>query len=583
MIYLSCDYETNNSRTECRVWLYGIYNIFTEHFLYGNCIEDFYYTINNYCKKEPGTLSFHNLKFDGEFFVIYLLNNGYTLVKDKKSKLNKMEFRTLISDLGVWYTIEYCSPYGKIIKIINTLCLFPSKLSELAKSLGLPEEKGKIDYDTIRPINYHASNEEIEYIRKDCVIAGKAWRYALENGDNRLTAGANALQFYKNLIEAKKWEHWFPKLSPEEDSFVRESYRGGWVYVNPEFKGKEIGAGKIYDVTSLFPSRMRYCPMPYGRGVFFTGQYNGDQNHPLYVQRFQCSFELKKNKLPTIQLKKNFGFHKTEYCKSSHGEIIELTLTNVDLKLFFDQYKVKNLYYIDGYMYKATTGMFDGYIDYWLEQKTEAGLNGDMAKRVLSKLKLNSLYGKFAKRPKGRSKFPALENGCLKLELGDEEEQGALYIPVGTFVTAYARDYTIRAAQENYKNFLYSDTDSIHLLGDKPPKGMIVHPTNLGEWKEEGTFLHAKYLGAKCYEESIVTPKNKLIKFLREHPMQYMQVNFHEETLLDIKCAGLPDDCKDGISFDDFKEDLTVDSKLKPVHVPGGVMLERTTYKIKPR
>ena len=41
------------------------------------------------------------------------------------------------------------------------------------------------------------------------------------------------------------------------------------------------------------------------------------------------------------------------------------------------------------------------------------------------------------------------------------------YIPVGSAITSYARNFTIRAAQKNYHGpdkpgFVYADTDSIH-------------------------------------------------------------------------------------------------------------------------
>lgn len=583
MDYYSCDFEANNSKIECRVWLYGIWNIFTEQFYYGRTINDFYNTVCNLAMHDNIMLSFHNLKFDGEFLLIYLMKQGYQLVKESKQKLKGKEFRTLISDMGVWYCIEFNTRYDTKVKIVNTLCLFPFKLGQLAKAFGLEEEKGSIDYDYVRPEWHVPTQEEVEYLRKDCVIAGRAWKYNIEHNDVKMTVGSNALSFFKKMTTKKKMEHNFPKLEIDEDTFVRGSYRGGWVYVNQKYKGKDVGEGRVYDVNSLFPSRMKFELMPYGRGVFYEGKYQGDNGHPLYVQRLQCSFEIKKGKLPTIQLKHTMGFHKTEYCTSTHGEVVELTLTSVDLALFLDHYKVKDLYYLDGYKYKATYGIFDEYIDYWMDRKKEAEREDNKPQRTIAKLKLNSLYGKFAKRPKGRPKWPELHGDCLKLVNGDEEDQDTLYIPVGTFITAYARNYTIRAAHKNYKRFLYADTDSLHLLGLKDAEGIEVDKYELGKWKPEATFKKAKYLGAKCYCEAINVSRETLIDFLRENPMMYSQVNWHDCTLLDIKCAGLPDGCKAGIDFEKFREGLEVEDKLFPRHVPNGIMLEKGPYKIKPR
>ena len=56
--------------------------------------------------------------------------------------------------------------------------------------------------------------------------------------------------------------------------------------------------------------------------------------------------------------------------------------------------------------------MFDKYINYWMEQKIKAGKEGNQPMRQIAKLMLNSLYGKFGSRCKGKSKIPTLdENG----------------------------------------------------------------------------------------------------------------------------------------------------------------------------
>lgn len=205
----SCDFETNNSEMECRVWLYGIWNIYTEQFWYGTKISDFFNTIDELGKHENITLSFHNLKFDGVFLLCDMIKKGYKLVKDTKQKLEKMQYRTLISDMGVWYKIEWVNKYGYKIKVINTLCILPFKLSDISKGFNIEEKKGSIDYDYIRSEWYTPTKEEIEYVKNDCVIAGKALKFCIDNGDDRLTAGANALQNYKNMTGKKNMQHFF--------------------------------------------------------------------------------------------------------------------------------------------------------------------------------------------------------------------------------------------------------------------------------------------------------------------------------------------------------------------------------------
>lgn len=86
---------------------------------------------------------------------------------------------------------------------------------------------------------------------------------------------------------------------------------------------------------------------------------------------------------------------------------------------------------------------------------------------------LNALYGKFATSLEVQNKEPYLENGIVKYRLLEAEKKKGLYIPVGAFITAYARNKTIRTSQaikdysiKTYGKdlYIYSDTDSIHTL-----------------------------------------------------------------------------------------------------------------------
>ena len=132
---------------------------------------------------------------------------------------------------------------------------------------------------------------------------------------------------------------------------------------------------------------------PLVKVYFLNGKYKDDKIYPLYIQRLICCFKLKKNKIPTIQIKNNRQyFRENEYLESSNGEIVALTLTNIDLKLFLENYDVEDLKYISGWKFKGMKGLFKEYIDYWITIKNEATISGNYAMRTLAKLMLNSLY-----------------------------------------------------------------------------------------------------------------------------------------------------------------------------------------------
>lgn len=583
MIY-TADFETNNSETECRVWSWGMNSVEdTDIYLSGTDIGSFMGTLREFSYDNSLSVWFHNLKFDGSFILNYLFRNGFTWVEDRKS-LRDGCFSTLISDMGQWYSIEIRFPGKKksgIVHIYDSMKVLPFSVSQVAKSFGLEESKGSIDYDVIRPIGYEPTEKEKEYQKTDCSIMAKALNRIMSEGMTKITAGSNALQWYKDNTDKKKFEKWFPEL--EYDDYIRKSYRGGWVYADPRYKGKKQKAGIVLDVNSLYPSRMRNELLPYGQGTFYKGKYKEDNDHPLYVQRLKCSFEIKNGKLPTIQMKGSSRFLDTEYLTSSNGEIVELTLTNVDLALMLEHYKVLHLVYLDGYKFKGQYGMYEEYIDYWIDKKIGYEKSGDKAGRTLAKLYLNSLYGKFAKRPKGQSKIPYLEDGILKFRLGEEEDQGKLYIPIGTFITAYARNYTIRSAQKEYKRFMYADTDSMHLLGTEEPKNLKIDKYELGAWKHESTFTEAIYLGAKCYVEKEVHTPEEIEKYLEDEPDNVPLVDREAGTILKVTCAGMPSRLHHAVTMDNFGIGLTISGKLVPKQVPGGVILNKTTFEIKER
>lgn len=151
-------------------------------------------------------------------------------------------------------------------------------------------------------------------------------------------------------------------------------------------------------------------PMPFDIPIYFEGKYETDKTYPLYIQMITCSFEIKENMIPTIQIKKHFSFLENEYLRSSNSQIVSLVLTNVDLKLFLEHYNVYDLEYKCGWKFKSMNGLFTTYIDKWIKRKNEATLSGNGGQRSLSKLMLNSLYGKFSTKIKSRRKIPFLRN-----------------------------------------------------------------------------------------------------------------------------------------------------------------------------
>lgn len=562
MIEYCADFETTAyDPEETRVWAWGIVNLDNFNDLHtGKDIDSFMDFFQH--KKGSSKVWFHNLKFDGEFILYWLLTHGYEHVR-KISDAKDKTFTTIIASTGQFYAIEIYfikkNKRSKKLIIYDSLKVIPFKVKEIPKKFGLQKSKGEIDYTKYREIGYEMTEEEKDYLLHDIIIVAEAMQFFRKQKLTKMTIGSNALMEYKKMIGKWQFEKLFPTLDYETDTAIRLSYRGGYVYLNKNFACKEIGQGKVFDVNSLYPWVMKEKVIPYGVPVFFDGKYQEDNLYPLYVQLFKCQFTLKDGKLPTLMLNNDLTFRPGEYLESSEGENVTLCMTSVDLKLFFEHYHVFDIEYINGYKFKGKKGLFDAYLDKWFKVKEENSdkITGIEGLRTLAKLMLNNLYGKLATNPKTQSKIPYLgEDGSVKYKNTEKEERKSVYIPAGTFITSYAREKTIRSAQLNLSRFIYADTDSLHICGLGAPKGLLVDDKKLGYWAEEQIFSRAKFLMAKTYIEEV----NGKLK---------------------ITCAGMPEDCYKKVTYENFSISQEFYGKKFIKHVKGGIYLETGNHTIR--
>lgn len=523
-----------------RVYLWSLVSSDLTQEYWGTDIRSFLAKI---VELECGIIFFHNLAFDGSFILYYLTSNGFNYEQD---------YDCVIDDMNNWYQIRLFAN-GKEIKIWDSLKKFPGQsVKSLAKLYGFPDKKEPPYFERYIPEDYEPYAEEIEYCLQDSRIVANAVSKEWDKGHKSLTLSADAFTDVKmSLGGFKNWRKFMPKLSKSLDNFLRKSYKGGWTYCNPRYQNMELENVTVYDVNSLYPYVMRHKELPYG-----MCECRPPHDNELYIINFSTSFKLKEGYLPTIQIKNNFRFDETEYLTDSHGEV-ELCLTNIDFELFKEHYDV---YYIKDPIYfsfKKATGLLADYIDYHMAQKIQADNEGNKALRYLSKRYMNSPYGKTGMRPNRINKIPYLDEEEVVRFLTMESVSDSIYVPYASFVCAQARNITIRAAQANYENFIYADTDSIHILGTDAV-GIEVHKTKLGAWKNEGFFPKGKYLRAKTYIHGD-----------------------EQNNIIEIKCAGMPVEVKEKVTWDQFRIGAEFNGKMTKKMVKGGCLLVPTTYKIK--
>lgn len=639
------DFETTvyKGQTYTEVWASACVELFTEDVhIFQSINEQFDYFIQQKCNI---VCYYHNLKFDGNFWLYFLLNTlglkqAYDPLNDEATQVKWLSekdmpnnsFKYSISEMGQWYTITI-KYHNKIIQFKDSLKLLPFSVSKIGKSFGTKHKKLEMEYTGYRYAGCNITDEEKKYIANDVLVVKEALEIMFNEGHNKLTIGACCLSEFKKIIGKEDYENLFPSMVDfnidptlytydNADNYIRKSYKGGWCYV---VKGKEnilYNNGTTADVNSLYPSMMSSESgnvYPMGKPTFWKGNYIPDvcyKPNRYFFVRVRTRFYLKKDKLPFIQIKGSIAYKGTEMLETSdiydkktgkyyrkvqydNGQVqdsrVTLTLTMTDYQLLLDHYTLEDFEILDGCWFYGIVGIFDQYIEKYKKIK----INSKGALRELAKLFLNNLYGKLASSTDSSFKVAFLkEDGSIGFFPVIENEKDAGYIPIGSAITSYARNFTIRTAQENYygvdkRGFIYADTDSIHCdLAPSELKGLKVHDSNFCCWKLESCWDKGWFVRQKTYIEH-VTHEN-----LEEIESPYYN----------IKCAGMPQRCKDYFNLSmqgvkeeelknypqeiqdflktkrditDFKLGLKVWGKLIPRRIIGGVLLCETTYEMR--
>lgn len=667
------DFETTvyEGQTNTEVWAAAIVETFTEDVKVFNSIDGLFEYILGF--KFSSIIYFHNLKFDGEFWLSYLLKSqnfspAFVWLNEKtgdfkrRKEMKSGEFIYSISDKGLWYSVTIKNgPY--YIELRDSLKLLPFSVAVIGQSFKTKHQKLSIEYTGFRKAGGEITEEEKSYIANDVLVVKEALEFMLLDGHDKMTIGSCCLEEFKarcpfqgthtktGLAFPDEFPNLYKIALPTEETesgikyifgssnmgeYIRKSYRGGWCYAVEGKTGKIFTNGTTADVNSLYPSMMHSesgNAFPVGNPTFWIGNYIPDEakdGKHYYFVRIKTQFELKPGYLPCIQIKGSPFYRPNEWLRTSdikshmtgeyftkrrtlNGDIVdtsvELTLTQTDFSLIMEHYYLYNCEILDGCYFRSYLGVFDDYIDKYKKIK----MSSKGAKRQLAKLFLNNLYGKMATSVDSSFKIAELKPdgslGFKTIHKTDVERAG--YIPIGTAITSYARNFTIRAAQKNYHGvdkpgFIYADTDSIHCdLSPNELQGIAVDDNDFCHWKLESCWDEAIFIRQKTYAEHIT----------HENQVPVQNLSEPKEPYWEIKCAGMPEHCKELFlaslnpktaelvsdqdwcklladdyspeeilflektrTIKDFDIGLTVPGKLMPVHFNGGILLMPTDF-----
>lgn len=492
-VYLNIDYkETSHTKEISKVEIIDLKNL--EVLKTANSILS---TLEELVK-----LSDKNIKvyvFDlariSTFFTRILDANGY----DDLRVLRKKEGEDYIN-----------IPFDAISKVKKTYHIL-EKIEEKERnlysmSINVPSRKGVItliNATTIIPVKE-------DKIEKAYGSKAKAIQVMLNEGHTSFTIGANAFHawkesYFKTGTKASnnaKYRTVFP-FEIEVDEFCRPSYIGGLTYLNEKYANRKTKlAGKSYDINSMYPNQMYNRRLPSGKGNKFSSLAEVPEN-ALYIAKCVVSAgtKVQKGKIPFLKpsnfiVPVNDNSLITEFTKRAY-----FTLTSIDIELFNNTYDTE-ITVLEGYWFEdAPADLFHAYIDKYMALKQKN--NEDEGLRLLAKLFLNNVYGKFGTKIKCFDyERNIAENGDVQYthfrkpynRINEET-----YLPMASFITSYAREQLLTVANAHYEDVIYMDTDSIKLTNGAVLDASLIHETELGKWSFEYEFTNSLFIKTKTY------------------------------------------------------------------------------------
>lgn len=387
------------------------------------------------------------------------------------------------------------------VTFTDSSALLPFGLKNLCESFKV--EHPKLDWDHSQTTG--VTKELVNYLEMDCrglyevIEKFYAWPLITESG-RAVTMASQALKVYRTFLRTP-----IHSLVTEVDEFVRKSYFGGRTEI---FKPLFIGDGNeelyCYDVNSLYPYVMKEneYPVSFER---WTGVYEPDEIG-FYEATVEVPLDMKIPPLPTVQ--EVSGTHKLIFPVGTFSGLFSTAELN-----YAKSVGVKIKRTGKGAIFKNGGKIFTAYIDTLYSMRMEAKKNNDGVTDLLTKLLMNSTYGRFGlNRERENLVFDEGQEGVefhTEISLGKDEngieevirlmsqkkhlDKTFSNVAVAAWVTSQARILMHKLYMLAPDEIYYTDTDSLFTTF-KMPTG-----EGLGALKHEYSCKQACFLLPKTY------------------------------------------------------------------------------------
>lgn len=302
-----------------------------------------------------------------------------------------------------------------------------------------------------------------------------------------------------------------PIITGNMYNFFQKGYTGGSVDVYKPY-GKNV---RRYDVNSLYPYVMKEFAVPVNNPTYFEGDVLKFKEKPFGVFEVKV-YAPKGIKIPLLQKRLKVN-----------GNTSTISPLGVWKGVYFSEelYNAINFGYkievIRGFLFDKDF-IFSKYVDslYAIKEKSNKG----SPEYLISKMLLNSLYGRFGMSPEIELHEIVADKRAFEIENRDDyivtditplendktwisfisnakdvdgsEDFVNVSVPIALAITAYARIHMSTFKTLNNATLYYMDTDSADLDRELDPK---LVGKKLGQMKLEHVFKESVYLAPKVY------------------------------------------------------------------------------------
>ena len=462
--------EDERERSEAQACMYVWQFSINDRVYYGRTWQEFRLFLNRLeenCDKEKYVFV-HNLSFEFQFLCGEFRFEEVMARKSRKVMSCKFE------------------DYN--ITMRCTLFMSNVGLAFIPDLFNLPVKKmvGDLDYNLIRTPLTKLTDKELGYCKYDCLVVYEYIKMELKSylrvDKIPMTSTGKVRKELQHIVLSdpnyRRVVNQSINVKPSVYNMLIEAFAGGYTHANYIYADEVLKDVDSYDETSAYPY------------VMVTEKFPMSEFLPCNIKNIK---EIDKHyayliriKLYNIRCKYYNNFISASKCNLIVGQrvdngriisakMIDITLTEIDLKFILDTYKYDDYEIVSSYM-ALKNYLPKQFIDFILTKyvnktkfKNVPGKELDYAKE---KNKFNSLYGMTVTNMirddvsfdiSGWHETP-LDNSTIFDKLLEEKKKSFLSFAWGVWVTAYARNNLLRRVIELDEYACYMDTDSIKLV-----------------------------------------------------------------------------------------------------------------------